>query len=110
MFVKECDAVVCLPGGFGTMDELFESLTLIQTGKIKNFPVVLMGTQYWQPLLDFLRMMADIGTIHAADLDLCFVTDSIEDAMAHIQVYAIERFGLRQRRFPPPSSLLREES
>jgi uncharacterized protein (TIGR00730 family) len=110
MLVKYSYAFVVMPGGFGTMDELFESLTLIQTGKIKNFPVVLMGTQYWQPLLDFLQTMADIGTIQAADINLCFVTDSIDDAVAYIQEHAVERFGLRQRRLPQRSGLLREES
>ena len=71
MFVKYAQAFVVLPGGFGTLDELFEALTLVQTGKVTRFPVVLMGTAYWQGLLDWMRdtMLAD-GKIGPADLDL----------------------------------------
>ncbi len=77
MFVKYAQAFVIFPGGFGTMDELFEALTLIQTGKIKNFPVILFGYAFWQGLLDWLRgtMLAE-GKISPADLDLMIVTDS----------------------------------
>ncbi len=77
MFVKYAQAFVIFPGGFGTMDELFEALTLIQTGKVQNFPVILFGSAYWQGLLDWLRatMLAE-GKISPADLDLLFVTDS----------------------------------
>ena len=76
MLVKYAQAFVIFPGGFGTMDELFESLTLIQTGKVQNFPVVLFGSAYWGGLLDWLRntMLAD-GKISAPDLDLIMVTD-----------------------------------
>jgi uncharacterized protein (TIGR00730 family) len=79
MFVKYAEAFVIFPGGFGTMDELFESLTLIQTGKVRNFPVILMGTEYWSGLLDWLRgtMMAR-GKISPEDLDLLVMTDSPE--------------------------------
>jgi uncharacterized protein (TIGR00730 family) len=79
MFVKYSQAFIIFPGGFGTMDELFESLTLIQTGKVKNFPVILVGTNYWQGLIDWLRetMLAD-GKIAAADLDLLHLVDSPE--------------------------------
>ncbi|MEJ2218381.1 MAG: TIGR00730 family Rossman fold protein [Gemmatimonadota bacterium] len=79
MFVKYAEAFVICPGGFGTMDELFESLTLIQTGKVRNFPVILMGTEYWSGLLDWLRgtMMAR-GKISPEDLDLLVMTDSPE--------------------------------
>lgn len=80
MLVKYAQAFVIFPGGFGTMDELFESLTLIQTGKIRNFPVVLFDSSYWQGLLDWLRntMQAE-GKIEEADLDLILVTDSPEE-------------------------------
>lgn len=77
MFVKYSQAFVIFPGGFGTLDELFEALTLIQTGKVKNFPVILFGSAYWQGLLDWLRttMLAE-GKVAAADLALIVVTDS----------------------------------
>ncbi|MDT8305205.1 MAG: TIGR00730 family Rossman fold protein [Anaerolineae bacterium] len=80
MFVKYSQAFIIFPGGFGTMDELFEALTLIQTGKIDNFPVVLFDSNYWKGLLDWLRgtMLAG-GKIAAEDLDLILVTDSPEE-------------------------------
>ncbi|MBI4409430.1 MAG: TIGR00730 family Rossman fold protein [Gemmatimonadetes bacterium] len=82
MFVKYAEAFIIFPGGFGTMDELFEALTLIQTDKVRNFPVVLMGTRYWQGLLAWLRatMLAE-GKISTDDLDLLVVTDSPEQAV-----------------------------
>ncbi len=80
MFVKYARAFVIFPGGFGTLDELFEALTLIQTGKIRNFPVILFGSTYWQGLLDWLRTaMLTEGKISADDLDLLIVTDSPEE-------------------------------
>jgi uncharacterized protein (TIGR00730 family) len=83
MFVKYAEAFVIFPGGFGTMDELFEALTLIQTGKVRDFPVVLFGRDYWQGLLDWLKhTMASEGKIHASDLDLMVVTDSPAEACA----------------------------
>jgi predicted Rossmann-fold nucleotide-binding protein len=96
---------VVLPGGAGTLDELFEALTLIQTGKIENFPIIIMGTAYWQELTELLKKMAQAGTISSADLNLVFATDSVDDAIAHIRKKAIEPFGLRlvtriPRRFP----------
>jgi uncharacterized protein (TIGR00730 family) len=81
MFVKYADAFAIFPGGFGTLDELFESLTLIQTGKIKHFPVVLVGREYWQGLFDWLRKSAvGHGTIALGDLDLLQVTDDMDEA------------------------------
>jgi uncharacterized protein (TIGR00730 family) len=82
MFVKYAEAFVIFPGGFGTMDELFEALTLIQTGKVRDFPVVLFGRSYWRGLLDWLReAMLGEGKISANDLDLLFVTDSPQEAV-----------------------------
>ena len=80
MFVKYAQAFVIFPGGFGTMDELFEALTLIQTGKVQNFPVILFGSAYWSGLLDWLRgtMLAE-GKIAQCDLDLLIVTDSPDE-------------------------------
>jgi uncharacterized protein (TIGR00730 family) len=85
MFVKYAEGFIIFPGGFGTMDELFESLTLIQTGKVRDFPVVLFGSEYWGGLLDWLKgtMLAD-GKINTTDLGLLVVTDSPEEAVATI--------------------------
>jgi uncharacterized protein (TIGR00730 family) len=80
MFVKYAQAFVIFPGGFGTMDELFEALTLIQTGKIRNFPVILYDSQYWGGLLDWLRQtMLAGGKIGKADLDLMVLSDSPQE-------------------------------
>lgn len=89
---------IAMPGGMGTTDELFEALTLIQTKKILNFPVVLMGTQYWAPLIKQLQDMVTAETIAAADLGLMLITDDVPEALAHIERHAIEAFGLTRRR------------
>lgn len=85
MFVKYAQAFVVLPGGMGTMDELFEALTLVQTEKVTRFPVVMMGTAYWSGLLSWMRdtMLAD-GKINAVDLDLIVCTDDVDEAVEHI--------------------------
>jgi uncharacterized protein (TIGR00730 family) len=86
MFVKYAQAFVILPGGFGTLDELFEALTLVQTRKVTRFPVILFGTEYWSGLLAWIRTtLAGTGTINTADLDLITVTDDIGEVMAVIQ-------------------------
>jgi len=85
MFVKYAQAFVVLPGGFGTLDELFEALTLVQTGKVTRFPVVLMGSAYWRGLLDWMRdTLAADGKISPADLELIVVTDEVDTAVQHI--------------------------
>ena len=98
LLVKYSYAFVVMPGGAGTLDEFFEALTLIQTGKIKNFPIVIMGTDYWRELLHFIQTMAQRGMIAANDLSLIYATDSVDEAVAHIRTKAIESFGLRSRR------------
>jgi len=99
MLVKYSYAFVAMPGGFGTFDELFETLTLIQTGKIRDFAVVLMGTAYWGPLLMLLReTLLPAGTIDAGDIDRICLTDSPEEAIAHI----LETTGKWGLRFAPP--------
>jgi len=98
MLVKYSYAFVVMPGGLGTMDELFEALTLIQTKKIENFPVVLMSTEYYRPIMGLLAKMVAAGTISNTDLDLLLVTDSIEEAMEHIRKHAVRTFGLDQPR------------
>jgi uncharacterized protein (TIGR00730 family) len=98
LLVKYSYAFVVMPGGAGTLDELFEAVTLIQTGKIKNFPIVIMGTDYWKELIGFINKMAERGMIAAADLKLIYATDSIEEAIAHIRTKTIEPFGLKRIR------------
>src|SRR5690606_37217914 len=86
MFVKYARAFVVLPGGFGTMDELFESLTLVQTGKVTRFPVVLIGTDYWRGPPAWLRdSMCRRGMSSPEDLDLVYVTDDVAEAVARIE-------------------------
>ena len=86
MFVKYAVAFVIFPGGFGTMDELFEALTLIQTSKVRNFPVVLFGSEYWRGLLEWIGgTMLPGGKIAAEDLDLLYVTDDPREVAAHIE-------------------------
>ena len=83
MFVKYAQGFVVLPGGLGTFDELFEALTLAQTRKITSFPVVLMGTSYWQGLLDWLRdTVCAEGKIDEGDLDMLTLTDDVDEAVA----------------------------
>ncbi|MET7398423.1 TIGR00730 family Rossman fold protein [Dactylosporangium sp. NPDC005572] len=85
MFVKYAQAFVVLPGGFGTLDELFEAVTLVQTRKVTRFPVVLMGKSYWQGLLDWMRdTMQPDGKIGPEDLQLMLVTDDVDAAVQHI--------------------------
>ena len=85
MFVKYADAFVIFPGGFGTMDELFEALTLIQTGKVRNFPVVLVGRDYWGGMMEWIQetMMGE-GKISPGDLDLLHITDDPAEVVAHV--------------------------
>ena len=96
LLIKYSYAFVVMPGGSGTLDELFEALTLIQTKKIRNFPIVIMGTEYWRELTSLLEKMARLGTIAPEDLQLVHVTDSVSDALEHIREKAIEPFGLKR--------------
>jgi hypothetical protein len=90
MFIKYAVAYVILPGGFGTMDELFEALTLIQTKKVKSFPLILMGGDYWRGLLDWLKdSMLEKGMILPCDLEMIHVIDEPEDVVRHINKYVI---------------------
>ncbi len=85
MFLKYSQAFICLPGGFGTLDELFEALCMVQTDKIKQFPIVLMGTEFWGGLVDWMRekLLAE-GMVSQSDMDLFLVTDSVSEAMEFI--------------------------
>jgi hypothetical protein len=101
MLVKYSYAYVAFPGGFGTMDEIFEAATLIQTGKMNDFPLVLMGSDYWKPLVGFLRdTMLAAGTIEPKDLKRLLITDSPEEAASTIFNAATTKFGLRWERKP----------
>jgi uncharacterized protein (TIGR00730 family) len=91
MFVKYCIAFVICPGGFGTLDEMFEALTLVQTDKIRRFPIILMGRAYWSGLLDWVRdAMLGAGCIDAADLDLISICDDPEEAARVITTHYVE--------------------
>ncbi len=95
MLVKYSYAFVAMPGGFGTLDEVFETLTLIQTGKIEEFPLVLVGREYWAPLLEFMRStLVARGTIDASDLERLTVTDSVAEVIECVKERAMRRFGL----------------
>ena len=90
-----------MPGGFGTLDELFESLTLIQTKKIKNFPIIIFDKSFHAHLVQYIEDMKVNGTISPEDLDLLLISDSIEETVAHIRE-SITRFGLQyEKKFKP---------
>jgi hypothetical protein len=111
MLVKYSYAFVAMPGGFGTLDEIFEAATLIQTAKIRNFPVVVMGRDYWRPMLDFLRKdLVAAGAIDGADVDRVLVTDSPEEAAETIHRVTVEQFGLVTRPAPRPAWFLGERA
>jgi predicted Rossmann-fold nucleotide-binding protein len=99
LLFKYSYAFVALPGGLGTLDELCEALTLIQTGKIRSFPVVLIGVDYWKPFVELLEEMLREGAVSPSDLDLLKVTDDLDAAMNHLELNAVTAFGLR--RTPP---------
>jgi len=109
VLVKYSYAFVVMPGGAGTMDEMFETMTLIQTGKLKIFPIILMGKDYWQPLMDFVHKMAGEGMISPDDPELIFFTDDVAAAAAHLQRHAVRQFGLRRKRMPKPIKVFGEK-
>lgn len=101
LLIKYSYAFVVMPGGFGTLDELFEALTLIQTKKIKNFPIIIFGKEYHQDLISYIETLKKAGTISENDLELLLITDSIEETVAHIQK-VISQFGLEyEKKFKP---------
>jgi uncharacterized protein (TIGR00730 family) len=100
LLAKYSYAFVIFPGGFGTMDEFFETLTLVQTKKVHNFPIVVMGLEYYQQLQDYLKFMVAEGTISAEDLDLLLFTDNADDALAHIRHYISSNYRVEKRRRP----------
>jgi uncharacterized protein (TIGR00730 family) len=98
MFLKYADALVCFPGGFGTLDEFFESMTLIQTHKVEPYPVILCGADYWNSLIEWLRthQLGQYGYISPEDLDLCVLSDDVE----HIADLVVESI---QKKPEPPT-------
>ena len=110
LLIKYSYAFVILPGGFGTMDEFFEVLTLVQTGKLHGFPIVVMGMDYYQPLLDYIKFMAAEGTISPADLDLLLFTDDTDAALEHIRQYISVNYKVVKRRRLRPAWWLFEKA
>jgi uncharacterized protein (TIGR00730 family) len=102
MLVKYSHGFIALPGGFGTLDELFELLTLLQTGKLRDFPVVLMGREYWSELIELFEALERSGAIESADRRRLLVTDDPEQAVEHIRDAATRRFGMRLAFGPRP--------
>lgn len=98
LLVKYSYAFIFMPGGFGTMDELFETLTLVQTKSITQFPVVLYGTEYYKPLMENIQWMLEQGTISKEDLNLVLVTDSVDEAMEHIRHYISTNYKIKPRK------------
>ncbi|MCB1209257.1 MAG: TIGR00730 family Rossman fold protein [Verrucomicrobiales bacterium] len=109
LMIKYSYGFVIMPGGFGTLDEMFEALTLIQTKKIRNFPIVVMGSEFWGEIRSFIDSMVCAGTISPEDLDLILFTDSPTDAVAHLREKAVKQFGLQEKRVPRSSVLLGEK-
>lgn len=108
MLIKYSYGFIVMPGGVGTMDELFQALTLIQTKKVTNFPVVLIGTDYYKDVIELFDKMCEEKTISETDKELFLITDSIDEAISHIQTHAVEKFNLNIKKIPKKSKLLFE--
>jgi len=110
LLTKYSYGFVIMPGGFGTLDEMFEALTLIQTKKVKNFPVVVMGIEFWSELRQLIDHMVKGSTISPEDIDLICWTDSVETAVQHLHERAVAQFDLRRDAMPSSSVILGEKS
>ncbi|MFN8579101.1 MAG: TIGR00730 family Rossman fold protein [Candidatus Sericytochromatia bacterium] len=110
MLIKYSYAFIVMPGGVGTLDELFEALTLIQTKKISNFPIILIGKSYWQPLIEQLKLMIKENTVSPEDMNLLLITDSVQEAIDHININAVTKFGLKKQKERKAYSILGEKS
>lgn len=97
LMFKYADAFVIMPGGIGTLDEFFEALTLIQTRKILNFPIILFGKDFWEPLNPMFKTMIEAKTISPEDLNLILFTDSVEDALVYIKELAMKKYEEKRR-------------
>ena len=95
LLIKYSYAFIVMPGGFGTLDEFFEAVTLIQTQKISEFPIIIFDIAYHKDLIEHIERMRQEKTISEADLELCLFTDSVQEAVKHLQVNSINRFGLK---------------
>lgn len=98
MLVKYSYAFIIMPGGFGTMDELFETLTLVQTKSVHSFPIVIFGKEFYEPLIDVMNQMAEHGTISKEDLSLVLLTDDVTEAMEHIIKYIKSNYKVKPRK------------
>ncbi len=98
LLIKYSYAFICMPGGFGTMDEFFETLTLIQTKSITQFPVILFGKDYYKELSDLMADMVKAQTINPEDLQLVLITDSVDEAMHHIRTYIMGNYKIKERK------------
>lgn len=97
LIFKYSDAFVIMPGGIGTLDEFFEALTLIQTGKIIDFPIILFGKDFWAPLTPLFQSMLAARTIGEKDLRFVLFTDSVEEALTHINAIAMEKYHEKRK-------------
>ncbi len=98
LLIKYSYAFIIMPGGFGTMDELFETLTLVQTKTITSFPIVLFGKEFYNELMEVMHHMADKGTISKEDMSLVLLTDDVTEAMDHIRLYIQQNYKIKPRR------------
>ncbi len=95
LLIKYSYAFVVMPGGFGTLDEYFEALTLIQTKKISEFPIVVLGKEFHKDIIEHIERMKTAGTVSPSDLNLCLFTDSVDEAVDHIKENSIKKFNLQ---------------
>lgn len=95
MLIKYSYAFIVMPGGFGTLDEYFEALTLIQTNMLQQFPIIIFDKAFHKDIIEHIEKMKDKATISPEDMKLCLFTDSVEEAVKHIQDNAIAKFGLK---------------
>lgn len=99
LLMKYSFGFVVMPGGIGTLDELFEALTLIHTKMIKNFPIVIFGKEYHKELYHHIKIMAKNESIDKDDMELLFITDSVDELIEHLKVHAIKKFGLKEKSY-----------
>ncbi|MFO7673634.1 MAG: TIGR00730 family Rossman fold protein [Lutibacter sp.] len=99
LLMKYSFGFVVMPGGIGTLDELFEALTLIHTKMIKNFPIVIFGKEYHKELYHHIKLMAKNESIDKEDMKLLFMTDSVEELIEHLKVHSVKKFGLIEKSY-----------